>query len=136
MKIRSLRLPIAGTPRSTPLLLALSSLAALVAARTLVPAFPPGSTDPIAALEATPVVVAAALAIALRLLISRPLGGTLAAAMTLCLVLAASGALLQAALATGIAAAVASVSAIVFLVSALLVLDVALVRLAPARFVS
>jgi len=134
MRIQALRMPIAGTPRSTPLLLALASLAALAAGRALVPDLPPGAgTDPIAALEAWPAVAAAALGIGVRLAISRALGGSLAAAMTLSLVLAASAALLQTASATGAAAAVSAVSSVVFLASALLALDVALVRLAPAR---
>jgi hypothetical protein len=133
MKTQLLRMPRAGTPRSTPLLLALASLAAL-AANALAPDLARGaSTAPIAALEAWPVFAAATLGIGVRLAISRALGGGLAVAMTLSLLLAASAALLQTTIVTGTAAAISAASSVVFLASALLALDVALIRFAPAR---
>jgi len=134
MKIHALPMPLAGTSRATPLLLALASLAALAAGHALAPKLPPGTgTDLIPALDAWPAVAAAAIGIGARLAGSRTLSGGPAAAMTLSLLLAASAALLQALFATGSAAAISAVSAVVFLALALVALEVALVALAPGR---
>jgi hypothetical protein len=127
------RMPIAGIPRSTPLLLTLASIAALAAGHVLTPHLPLVTGDPTPALETWPAVIAAALGVGASLAGSRTLNGSLAAAMALGLLLAGTAALLQAAFATGFAAAILSVSGVVFLASALFALDVALTGLAPDR---
>ena len=131
MRVHALRMPLAGTPRSALLLLAFATSAVLVVSHVLAAKAPLGTGgDPLSALDVWPALAAAAIGIGARLVHSRALGGGLAAAMALSLVLAASAALLHAAFASGFAAAIAAVSAVVFLALALLALDVALRRFA------